>query len=326
MSTPFLLTGVTGGLRAKILDDMLHVHHVPAFSIIATSRSASNKERFESQGLQFRAADYFHPETLLAAFENVENLLFMSSSERYTPKRNAEHTNVVEAAKANGVKRVWYVSLALGGFDNHSRIGFQQAHYATEAMLRDSGLNYISLRAGVYSDAFPLFLNWYPSAQSVLLPNLKPPVTHALVAWTSRDELGEGIAAILAKGLEAHPSISPQTDRNIVVLTGPRADPPIALVNALNNARGTHIPVEFLEPRDWIEACAKDDEGGKGTACFETRLVWMQGVCNGDAKLIDPALETLLDRRPETGPEMVEKLVRADPVYTWHQNHKTLQK
>ena len=137
MATPWLLTGVTGGLGAEILDDMLHIHNVPASNIIATSRSEANRERYERQGLQFRAADYNRPETLKTAFRDVENLLFMSSSERDSTKRNIEHGNVIEAAKAASVKKVWYVSLAFGGYGDTSKIGFQQAHYETETRLKE---------------------------------------------------------------------------------------------------------------------------------------------------------------------------------------------
>lgn len=135
MSTPFLLTGVTGGLGAKVLNDLLDKHSVPPSSIIATSRSESNKARFESQGLTFRVADYNRPETLESAFQGVGDLLFMSSSERDNAKRNREHGNVIEAAKKAKVGRIWYVSLAFGGFGNGSKIGFQQAHYETESAL-----------------------------------------------------------------------------------------------------------------------------------------------------------------------------------------------
>jgi uncharacterized protein YbjT (DUF2867 family) len=137
MSTPILLTGVTGGLGAKMLHDMLHVHHVNPANIIATSRSETNRSKFESQGLQFRVADYNRPETLTSAFKDVGDFLFMSSPERDVPKRNFEHGNVISAAKAAGVKKVWYVSLAFGGFDDTSKIGFQQAHYETENRLRE---------------------------------------------------------------------------------------------------------------------------------------------------------------------------------------------
>lgn len=135
MSHSILLTGVTGGLGAKVLDDLLNKHHLKPSSIIATSRSPSNRARYEDLGLQFRVADYNDPTTLESAFQNVQDLLFMSSSERDTPTRNREHTNVVEAAKKAGVVKVWYVSLAFGGFGDESAIGFQQAHYETENML-----------------------------------------------------------------------------------------------------------------------------------------------------------------------------------------------
>ncbi len=136
MSTPYLLTGVTGGLGAKILHDMLHIQNIPPKDIIATSRSESNRHRYETQGVQFRVADYDKPETLGTAFDNVENILFMSSSERDTLKRNFEHRNVVEAAEKAKLGRVWYVSLAFGGYGDGSTIGVQQAHYETENLLK----------------------------------------------------------------------------------------------------------------------------------------------------------------------------------------------
>ena len=116
---------------------MLHKHKIPSSDIVVTSRSENNRSRFESEDLLFRVADYNRLDTLEAAFQNVDNLLFMSSSERDSLKRNVEHGNVIEAAKKANVKRVWYVSLAFGGFGDGSKIGFQQAHYETENRLRE---------------------------------------------------------------------------------------------------------------------------------------------------------------------------------------------
>ncbi|KAK5119852.1 hypothetical protein LTR85_007178 [Meristemomyces frigidus] len=298
MPTQYLLTGLTGGLGAKVLADMLNKHHIPASNIIATSRSEGNKARFESQGLQFRVADYSRPGTLVAAFANVKNLLFVSSSERDDTKRNTQHTNVIEAAKATGVKKVWYVSLAFGGFGNGSKIGHQQAHYQTERMLQAE----------------------FPSSKSILLPQLAPPDTEGKIAFASRDELGEGIATLLAKGLEAFPSVKPQTEKNIVLLTGPRAESLVDLTSAANRGRGTSVPIQYLEPKEWIQACANDDGGGKRRGWYEARLVFLQGICNGDAQTVDPALETLLGRRPQTGAEAVERMARAETVYTKHRS------
>jgi hypothetical protein len=64
-------------------------------------------------------------------------LLFVSSSERDTPKRNREHGNVIDAAVKAGVKEVWYASLAFGGYSDESKVGFMQAHLWTEERLRE---------------------------------------------------------------------------------------------------------------------------------------------------------------------------------------------
>ncbi|KJX99515.1 nmrA-like family protein [Zymoseptoria brevis] len=318
---PILLTGTTGGLGAKVLSFLLIKHSLPPSSIIATSRSESNRQRYESQGLQFRAADFKDISALKSAFQNVENVLFVSSPERDTALRNAEHANVVEAAKAAGVGKVWYVSLAFGGYGDESKVGFQQAHYETEKLLVDSGLNFVSLRAGIYTDAFPLYLNWYPSSTEVLLPELEPTVAKGEIAFTSRDDLAEGIAALLAKGLEAYPSIVPKTEKNIVLLTAASNVSLIDVVDAIDGVRGTATPVKYLPPKKWIEDSAEDDVGCKGLAWFEARLVVLQGFVDGDAALVDHTLEKLLGRKPETGVQAVKRLLKENAEFTWHQNH-----
>ena len=185
-----------------------------------------------------------------------------------------------------------------------------------------SGLKFTSLRAALYADAFPLFLNWYPTSERVLLPKIQPPVTESRIAFASRAELGEAIATLLSKGLSAFPEpVQPKTDKNIILLTGSKVESLVDLVDAINDVRDTRIPLEFLESQTWIEACAKDDIGGKSKSWFEARLVFTQGVTDGDAETITPALEILLGRKPEYGTQSVKQLVGTNPEYTWHQNH-----
>ena len=87
--------------------------------------------------MQFRELDFARPATLDSALKGVGLLLFVSSSERDTPKRNREHGNVIEAAVKAGVKAVWYVSLAFGGWGDGSKVGFMAAHLWTEERLRE---------------------------------------------------------------------------------------------------------------------------------------------------------------------------------------------
>lgn len=135
-SLPILLTGTTGGLTTTILHHLLHTHHIPPSTLIATSRRPTAREKYESQGLQFRELDYARPDTIRAALKGVGLLLFVSSSERDTERRIEEHGNVVDAAVQAGVGEVWYVSLGFGGWGDGSEVGFMAAHLWTEDKLR----------------------------------------------------------------------------------------------------------------------------------------------------------------------------------------------
>lgn len=183
-----------------------------------------------------------------------------------------------------------------------------------------SGLDFVSLRSGVYADAFPLFLNWYPESEAIHLPKLDPPVSQGRLALTSRDELGEGVANLLAQGIEAYPSIKPRGERKIVLLTAAETCTFVDVAEAINNARSVKIPVQYLDSAEWVEAAVKDDLGGKSRAWFESRLVMFREMCKGALSITDAALETLLDREPLSGVQMVRYLVSGDGEYTWHQN------
>ena len=137
--------------------------------------------------------------------------------------------------------------------------------------LKRSGLQFLSLRAGIYTDAFPLYLNWYPSSTKILLPKLEPPVSWGKIAFASRDELGEGIAVLIAKGgPAAFPSIVPRTDKNIILLTGAYVDSLEDMAHALVEAhKGSELRIEWLDdPEHWIEESARDDVGGKQRGWF----------------------------------------------------------
>lgn len=173
----------------------------------------------------------------------------------------------------------------------------------------------------MYTDAFPLYLNWYPSSTKVLLPKTQPPVSEGRIAFTSRDDLGEGIAALLAKGLDAYPSIQPKTDKRIILLTSKATSTLESIAQAIDQARRTKTPIEYLEPNEWIAESARDDVGNKPKAWFEARLVVVEGFNQGDAETVDDTLTTLLERTPESGSEGVKRMLKEDRDFTWHQNH-----
>lgn len=132
MSVEYLITGVTGGLGAAILDQLLTL--VPASSIAVSSTKAARAAEFEKRGVHFRIANYKDPESLTKAFGGVKKLFFTSSDSFDHAQRTKDHENVVNAAKAAGVGHVYYSSLALGGF-GESKAALMIAHRNTEKSL-----------------------------------------------------------------------------------------------------------------------------------------------------------------------------------------------
>lgn len=104
MPLKYLITGATGGLGAQVLSYM--VANLPRSEYAAASSQESNRSRFEDQGISFRIVNYDDPTTLERAFEDVENLLFVSTNTFDIQKRERQHRNFVDAAKGMGVEHV----------------------------------------------------------------------------------------------------------------------------------------------------------------------------------------------------------------------------
>ena len=98
------ITGATGQLGRLVVAKLKG--KVPAGDIVALARSPA---KAADLGVTVREADYAKPETLASALAGVDTLLLISSNE--VGKREAQHRNVIDAAKKAGVKRIVYTSL-----------------------------------------------------------------------------------------------------------------------------------------------------------------------------------------------------------------------
>ena len=104
MTLKYLITGSTGGLGSDVLT--YFTANVPHSDFAASSSRKEAASQFESQGLQFRHADYDDYDSLVKAFAEVEKLFFVSSNTFVNEKREKQHGNVVRAAKEVGVGHV----------------------------------------------------------------------------------------------------------------------------------------------------------------------------------------------------------------------------
>lgn len=142
--TIIAVTGATGQLGRLVIEQLKA--RAPAESLVALVRDPA---KAADLGVEARAADYDKPETLAAALKGVDVLLLISSDA--VGQRVSQHRNVIEAAKAAGVKRIAYTSILRA---DDTPIGLGVEHRATEAMIRESGLAYTLLRNGWYLENY----------------------------------------------------------------------------------------------------------------------------------------------------------------------------
>lgn len=141
------LTGATGQLGQFVVEALLKT--IPAKEIVAIVRNPAKAEALSKQGLIVRQGDYNDQAALTQALPGVEKLLLISSSE--VGQRAAQHRNVINAAKAAGVKFIAYTSLLHA---DTSPLGLHVEHVETEKLLAESGIPFALLRNGWYSENY----------------------------------------------------------------------------------------------------------------------------------------------------------------------------
>lgn len=181
------VTGATGQLGRLVINALLK--KVPANEIIAAVRNPEKASDLAALGLQVRKADYSQPATLDAAFQGVDKLLLISSSE--VGQRVAQHTAVINAAKHAGVKLLAYTSLLHA---DKSVLGLGEEHRATEALLRESGLPVVLLRNGWYTENYAASI-----APALAHGAFIGAVGNGRIASAAREDYAQAAAAVLTQ-------------------------------------------------------------------------------------------------------------------------------
>ena len=142
-----VVTGATGQLGRLVIASLLK--KVPAASIVAAVRNVEKAKDLKAQGVQVRHADYTQPVTWEAALKDADKVLLISSSE--IGQRAKQHRSVIDAAKRAGVKLLAYTSVLHA---DTSVLGLAAEHRETEAYIRASGVPFVLLRNGWYTENY----------------------------------------------------------------------------------------------------------------------------------------------------------------------------
>lgn len=142
-----VITGATGQLGQLVIKALLK--KVPASGIVAAVRNVEKAKDIAALGVQVRQADYNQSENWDAALKDAEKVLLISSSE--IGQRAKQHRAVIDAAKRAGVKLLAYTSILHA---DSSPLGLAAEHKATEADIRASGVPFVMLRHGWYTENY----------------------------------------------------------------------------------------------------------------------------------------------------------------------------
>ncbi|TVT91186.1 KR domain-containing protein [Pseudomonas sp. RGB] len=135
-------------LRVNIFPDVRQLlKSAPGSRIIAAVRNPAKAQDLAERGVIVREADYARPETLARAFEGVEKLILISSSE--VNGRLPLHRAVIDAAKQAGVSLLAYTSM-LHADSSTAQLAIE--HRQTEDAIAASGLPAVILRNGWYTE------------------------------------------------------------------------------------------------------------------------------------------------------------------------------
>ena len=142
-----VVTGATGQLGRLVVEGLLE--RVPADQVAVVVRSPEKAADLAALGVEVRTADYSQPETLDGAFAAGDKVLLISGSE--VGQRVEQHQAVVDAAAKAGVALLAYTSV-LGG--DLATFRLADEHHAAEAAIRASGLPFVLLRNGWYTEVY----------------------------------------------------------------------------------------------------------------------------------------------------------------------------
>lgn len=147
ISETIVVTGAAGQLGRLVLADLLKI--APAAHLIGLVRDPAKAKDLADRGVELRKANYDDPASVAAALAGADKVLLISSSE--IGRRTQQHRNVIEAAKAAGVKLLVYTSLLHA---DTSPLALAAEHRETEKLIRASGVPFVLLRNGWYNENY----------------------------------------------------------------------------------------------------------------------------------------------------------------------------
>jgi len=242
-----LVVGATGRLGGVITQALLAQGREVRILVRRNSPSvelakqglATSAEALVAAGAQPVYGDMKERASLDAACQGIDIVITTANSALRSGDDNPQtvdkegNRNLIEAAKAAGVKQFIFVS-ALGASPDHP-VPFMAAKGQTDAYLIASGLAYTILAPTAYMEVWPAMVVGMPAARGA-------PVTLMGEARSRQSFISSGDVAAYAIAAVEHPAAINQ----YLAVSGPQALSYRDVVGVFERELGRSVPVDFI--------------------------------------------------------------------------------
>jgi NAD(P)H dehydrogenase (quinone) len=277
------VTGSTGHLGALVVEKLLE--RVQPGDVVALARNPEKAASLKEKGVNIGIASYTDPESLKKAMAGVDRLLLVSSSE--VGQRAAQHKNVIDAAKAAGVKHIVYTSITHA---DTSANALAPEHKETEEYIVKSGMTYTILRNNWYIENY---ITYVDTAKN--FGQIAGAAGAGKVGGASREDYAEGAAVVLST--DGH-------ENKIYEFTGDKAFDYNDLAKAIGEIIGKEVPYAEISV-DAMTKMLTEVGMDEGTAGFYALLD--KNIEEGTLDVVSPDLEKLIGRKTRTLKEVLGK-------------------
>ncbi len=284
MSQKILITGATGNYGGGIATGLSKLGMVHDVALLVRDVESEKSKSLAALGFEMRTGSYTDFDSLEAAFQGIDVLFFVSASD--IEGRQAQHLNVLEAARKAGVSHIIYTS---AGYKNTAADGplypVMSAHIETEKWLQSSGIKFTILRHNLYAEVIPMFVG--DKAALTQSQTLFYPAANGLTAFVAREDLIEAGVKIV-KEVDHH--------ANKVYAFNGKANLDFEKVASLI-AEITATQIAYVSPD--ITSYKNVMEGyGVPAPIIDLLLMFAQGIAQGEFETTDNDLPVILGREP----------------------------
>lgn len=284
-----LITGATGQLGKEVLHRLIEKNGTT--TLAALVRNPDKADDLKALGVDIRQGDYNDYASLVAAFEGVSKLYFVSGSD--VQVRAQQHENVINAAKEAGVEHVVYTSFLRENETETSPIAaLAEAHIKTEHWLKASGLTYTLLKHSIYLDFVPMFIGDQVTETGVLYF----PAGEGKVGFVLRSDMAEVAAMVLTT--EGHANQTYDITNEKAVSFGD-------IAAAISRTTGKDITYVSPSGADYIKTLT---EAGVPMQYAGMFAGFGEAFRQGEFAQASTTIERLLGRKPVSMAQFIEQV------------------